>query len=482
LEYNTAGELVAGLAARRFSAVELTNFAIARIESLDGPINAVVVRDFERSRSAAVEADAALARGERRPLLGLPMTVKEAFNIAGLPTTWGIPTFKNWRPAQDAVIVARAKAAGAIVVGKTNVPLRLSDWQSFNEIYGTTNNPWDLTRTPGGSSGGGAASLASGYVPLELGSDIGGSLRAPAHYCGVFAHKPSQGLVPGRGHTPPGTPALPVDPDLAVVGPMARSAADLELLLEVIAGPDEPLAKGYRLALSPARYDKLQGFRVLVLDTHPLLPTAQSIRAAIDRFADRLSKAGANVARSSPLVPDLAQAARIYMQLLLSIFGAYVPAEAYQRLQGVAAGLPAEQLSLSAMRLRGLVLSHRDWIAADRVRGAMQQQWRELFKEWDVVVCPAMPTPAFLHDHTPQQARRIDVDGQDFPYDDQSVWAGVATLPGLPATAVPIDRTETRLPIGVQVIGPYLEDRTTLAFARFVEREFGGFVRPPRFT
>src|SRR5262245_60124214 len=208
-EYRTVAQLSSGLAQRQFSAAELVDHAIARIEALDGPINAVVVRDFERARAAAVQADAALNRGERRPLLGIPMTVKEAFNVAGLPTTWGIPNFKGWRPAQDAVIVSRAKAAGAIVLGKTNVPLRLSDWQSFNEIYGTTNNPWELGRTPGGSSGGSAAALAAGYVPLELGSDIGGSLRAPAHYCGVFAHKPSHALVPSRGHTPPGGRALP---------------------------------------------------------------------------------------------------------------------------------------------------------------------------------------------------------------------------------------------------------------------------------
>jgi amidase len=482
LEYRTVAELASGLARRQFSATELVDHAIARIEALDGPINAVVVRDFERARSAAAQADAALRRGEQRPLLGIPMTVKESFHVAGLPTTWGIPRFKNWRAAQDAVAVARAKAAGAIVLGKTNVPLLLHDVQSFNEIYGTTNNPWDLTRTPGGSSGGAAASLAAGYVPLELGSDLGGSLRAPAHYCGVFAHKPSLGLVPLRGHTPPATPALPVETDLAVAGPMARNAADLELLLDVIAGPDEPMATGYRLALGPARHDRLQGFRVLIVDTHPLLPTAQSIRTAIDRFAEKLGKTGAKVARSSPLLPDLAQMARIHMLLLMSFAGADMPAEAHRRLQGVAAGLPAEDQSLSAMRVRGTVLSHRDWIAADRVRKAMQQQWRDLFREWDVVVCPAEPVPAFPHDHTPPQARRIVIDGSAFPFLVRVVWSGMATLPGLPATAVPIARTETGLPIGVQVIGPYLEDRTTLAFARLVDREFGGFVRPPRFA
>src|SRR5689334_5305510 len=167
------------------------------------------------------------------------MTVKEAYNVAGLPTTWGLSTAKDFRPAEDALAVERLKAAGAVILGKTNVPVFLSDWQSYNDVYGTTNNPWDLTRTPGGSSGGAAAALAAGYVSLELGSDIGGSLRTPAHYCGVFAHKPSLGLAPSRGHTRPNVPALPMESDLAVIGPMARSAADLGLALDLIAGPDE---------------------------------------------------------------------------------------------------------------------------------------------------------------------------------------------------------------------------------------------------
>jgi amidase len=166
------------------------------VGALDPKINAVVVRDFDRARTAADAAEASLARGEGRPLLGLPMTVKEAFNIASLPTTWGHQKFKDWRPDADSLVVQRLKAAGAIILGKTNMPVDLGDWQSYNEVYGTTNNPWDLTRTPGGSSGGAAATLAAGFVPLELGSDIGGSLCCPTHFCGVFSHKPNLDLVP----------------------------------------------------------------------------------------------------------------------------------------------------------------------------------------------------------------------------------------------------------------------------------------------
>jgi amidase len=293
LAYRTATDLVGALAERQVSARELTDAAIARIEALDSQINAVVVRDFDRARAAAVAADAALARGERRPLLGLPMTVKEQFNVAGLPTTWGFKQFSNWRPDFDSLVVQRLKAAGAIILGKTNVPAGLTDWQSYNANYGTTNNPWDVSRSPGGSSGGAAAALAAGFVPLELGSDIGGSLRCPAHFCGVFAHKPSLELIPQRGAGPPETPPVPVTLDLVVTGPMARTATDLALELEVLQGPD-PLWNGigYRLALPPQRHDKLAAFRALVIDAHPLCPTAASVQSAVDDLAGRLAKQG----------------------------------------------------------------------------------------------------------------------------------------------------------------------------------------------
>src|SRR6516164_5266450 len=289
--FKGAVELSAALAAKKVSAVDLAQDAISRIERHDGKINAVCVRDFDRALAAAREADAALARGEKRPLLGLPITIKESFNIAGLPTTWGFVPQKDFRPADDAVAVARIKEAGGVILGKTNVPMGLTDWQSYNDIYGTTNNPYDLGRTPGGSSGGSSAALAAGYGPLSLGTDIGGSLRVPAFHCGVYAHKPTFGLVASRGHTPPPLPPLPYDRDLAVIGPMARCAADLSLLLDVVAGPD-PLeaGKAYRLELPPPRHARLRDYRVLLIDSDPLLPTDKDVRAGIERLADHLSK------------------------------------------------------------------------------------------------------------------------------------------------------------------------------------------------
>jgi amidase len=480
--YRTATDLVQALAARQLSARELLDAAIARIEKLDGTINAVVVRDFDRARTAADAADAALARGERRPLLGLPMTVKEQFNVAGLPTTWGHTKFRDWRPDEDALAVQRLKAAGAVIIGKTNVPEGLSDWQSYNPVYGTTNNPWDVKRTPGGSSGGSAAALAAGFVALELGSDIGGSLRAPAHFCGVFAHKPSLDLVPQRGSGDPGSPAIPVRGDMAVAGPMARSAADLALELDAVAGPDEQWdGIGYKLALPPPRHDRLADFRVLVLTRHPLCPTAASITAALEGLAAGLAKAGCTVTRSNPKMPDLARTTRDYAELLAAFFSADLTPEERVRYAAQASALAPENLSLSAAELRGVTMSHPAWLGTSWIGNGLRARWQALFREVDVVLCPPMPTPAFPQDQSPMMSRQIDVDGRKIRYLDQVAWCAMATLTGLPATVAPLGKTDGGLPVGVQIIGGYLEDRTTIEFAGLIEREFGGFTPPPGF-
>jgi amidase len=452
----SAGEIVAALAARKVGALELTDAAIGRIEARDGPINAVVVRDFDRARAAARDADAALARGERRPLLGLPMTVKESNNIAGLATTWGSPAFSGWTADVDAVAVTRLKAAGAVILGKTNVPPFLSDWQSSNPVYGRTSNPWDLSRSPGGSSGGSAAAVASGMSPLELGSDIGGSIRVPAAFCGIFGHKPSYGVVPLRGHSPPGLDGGPVV--LAVVGPLARSAADLERALDVVAGPEPDEAKGYNLRLPAPRHTDLAGYRVLVIDRHPAAVTDSEISAALDGLAARLDGHCALVARSSELLPDLAAQHGVYMALLMA---------------AMSRGSP-----------QGTTMNAHEWMNMQDAQVAFRRRWASFFEAFDVVVMPTFGTVAFPHtgEGNPDLGadnRTLIIDGAPTPYFDQLAWPGVALLPHLPATVAPIGQTRGGLPIGVQVVGPYLEDRTTIAFAGLIEREFGGFKAPP---
>jgi amidase len=480
--YSTAAGLAAAMDRGEVSAVELTTAAIARIERLDGDVNAICVRDFDRALAAAGEADAARAGGEVGPVLGVPMTIKDSIDVAGLPTTWGFPRFKDHVASADAVAVARLKGAGAVILGKTNVPVALGDFQSYNAIYGATNNPWDLGRTPGGSSGGSAAALAAGFGALSMGSDIGGSLRVPAHFSGVYAHKPSIGLLPLRGHTFPGTRPLPeFGGELGVIGPMARSAADLAMMVRLLGDPDETgPGLAYRSALRPARHDDLGAYRVLVLRAHPLVPVSSEVRAAIDDLATRLEAAGVTVRRQSPHLPDLAEGARSYMRLLQSNVAAGFPPEVYAAARTAAAALDPSDTSLFAERARGMVLSHRDWVAADTVRAVQRAQWAELFTDVDIVIAPVSSTPAFPHDHRePMWKRTIPIDGEEHDYFDQLAWGGIATAPGLPSTAVPVTRSAQGLPIGVQMIGPLLEDHTPIRFAELVDREFGGFTRPP---
>ena len=249
---------------REVGCEELLDHYLDRVERFNPTLNAIVVLDADGARERARAADAALARGEVwGPLHGVPMTIKESYNVAGTPTTWGMPDLSNNIAAEDALSVQRLKAAGVVLFGKTNVPLGLADFQSYNEIYGTTSNPWDTDRIPGGSSGGSAAALAAGMTGFESGSDIGGSIRNPAHYCGVFGHKPTWGLLPPRGHAMPGVLA---QPDLSVIGPLGRGASDLELGVTAMAGPDEIQGAGYELRLRGPEHRDLSGLSHRVLD------------------------------------------------------------------------------------------------------------------------------------------------------------------------------------------------------------------------
>jgi amidase len=481
-DYASIGEISQALQSRKLSASELLQHTIARIEALDKRLNSIVVRTFDLARDAAKAADAALVRGERKPLLGIPVTLKEPFNLVGSPSTWGFPQFANYIPAEDALVVSRLKQAGAVIIGKTNIPVGLRDFQSYNDVYGMTCNPWDLGRSPGGSSGGSAASLAAGLGTLSIGSDIGGSVRVPAHFCGVYGHKPTLGLVPLRGYSLPPASPVPGHGDLAVAGPMARHASDLSLALDVIAGPDEMAeGVGYRLALPSPRHGALKDFRVFVIDTHPLMPTGNAVRTAIAGLSERLTKLGVKVAHESALLPSLSDSARLYMKLLNAARSPRVSGDDFAAAQRAAASLAADDDSLQAGRARGTVMYQRDWLAANAARLQLQQQWRAFFREWDVVMYPAAAVPAFPHVHSePFEARRLDIDGKAYSYSDACfIWADPASTFGLPSTAIPIDRSPEGLPIGVQVIGPYLEDRTTIAFAELVAREFGGFVPRP---
>lgn len=479
IAFSSAAALAAKLRSGRISALELLDHYIARVEKHDDALNAVVARDFERARARAKAADRALKKGRPLgPLHGLPMTVKESFNVEGLKTTWGNPAFKDNVSSYTAVAIERLQAAGAIVFGKTNVPLLLQDLQTYNAVYGTTKNPYDLSRTPGGSSGGGGAAVAAGLSAADFGSDLAGSIRVPASFCGLYSHKPSFGVVPTRGHGL--APALS-QPDISVLGPIARSARDLEPLLLATAGPLEDDAAGWTLKLPAPRAAKFRGLRVGLLMNIETSPLANSTRGALEALALWLGKQGAKV--STALLPiDAARHQALFMQFVRAVGAARMNDAAFQQALADAAKFAADDRSPAAQHARGLIQYHRDWCAAHEERTQLRAKWAEYFRDHDVLLIPGTPLPAFPFDETaPREARKLDIDGREVPYNAQGFWQGIATVSYLPATVAPIGRTPEGLPLGVQIVGPYLGDRTTIGLAKMLEREYARFEAPPQF-
>jgi amidase len=476
----TVADLTRALRDHTLSSRELLDGLLARIEQRNPSLGAVVALDVDRARKAADAADAATARGEAvGPLHGLPMTVKDVFETEGLVTTSGAPELRHHVPRTDALAVARLKAAGAIVFGKTNTPLYAGDFQTANEVYGVTRNPWDPSRTAGGSSGGSAVAVAAGLSPLELGSDIGGSIRIPAHCNGVYGLKPSWGVVPSRGHIP-GPPGSLTETDVNCCGPLARSIADLRTALDVIAGPVPEEAVGWRLDLDAG--PAISGAREVRVGTvfhegHDFVPLAADVRAALEAFADRLAGAGARVEATS-LPVALVDGHRTWRQLVLPIFGSAMPDEefaSYTQLDAVAGEDPGVAAG------RNLVSRYRDWARANERRHHERAAWAALFEHHDVVLAPVMPTTAFAHDLDRHLLERvIDVDGVAVPHVTAFAWAGAIGSVLLPVVVLPVGRTAAGLPVGVQVVGPYLSDRRLLAIAAVLDEAAGpGFTPPP---
>jgi amidase len=480
LHFRSALDLAAAIRDRQVGCRQLLDLYVARVEHHDPRLNAIAVRDFDRARARADAADAALARGELwGPLHGVPMTVKESFDVAGLPTTWGLPELKGHRAASNALAVERLLGAGAVIFSKTNVPVLLADWQSYNAIYGTTNNPWDPARSPGGSSGGSAAALAAGLTALELGSDIGASIRNPAHYCGVYGHKPTLGVCPPRGQALDGNLA---ETDIAVIGPLARSAADLAAALAVIAGPDEIEAAGWRLALPPPRRSRLSEWRVAVMLDDRNAAVDTPVQEAIARLADFLAKQGAAVSLAARPEVDTDEAAALYVRLLRAATCGRLPPEAFSRDLELARSLPPEDESYRARMARANTLFHKDWLAANERRQRMRRAWAAFFREWDLLLCPAAATAAVPHDQAGERWQRtIVVNGRPVPVTDQLFWAGFSGVVYLPSTVAPAGQSPEGLPVGVQIVGPHLGDLSCIAFARQLEGTWRTFMPPPGF-
>ncbi|MDO8362213.1 MAG: amidase family protein [Actinomycetota bacterium] len=450
----SATEQAAAIAAGRLGSEQLLELQLARIAQLAASVNAVCTLDADLARRRCREADAATARGQSwGPLHGLPITIKDAIATAGIRSTGGAEALATHVPQHDAPAVAALKAAGAIVFGKTNLPEWSGDWQSFNPMFGTTNNPWDTTRTCGGSSGGAAAAVACGMTSFELGTDIGGSVRVPSAFCGVYGHKPSFGVIPTLGYldAPDGGGT---ESDVNVFGPIARSAADLELLLQVLAAPAPDRALAWQLHLPPPTVSSVRGLRVAAWLDDPSLEVDTELGGVLRAAADALAVTGAQVRHDARPALDVPAAWRLGVQLI----GAAV--------------------SVGDEVDRGL--SHRDWLRLHRERARLRDAWAEFFREFDVLLCPVTLTPAFAHmQDGAWDTRTIVVNGRERRYPELEGWPALIGAAYLPATATPVGRTAAGLPVGIQVVAPYLHDLTAIRVAGWLGAASGGYQVPP---
>ncbi len=475
--YSSAADMLAALQAKDISSVELTEMHIARIETTDEVLNAIPVKTFDRARESAIAADEKLAAGESGPLLGLPMTLKESSQTAGLPQTAGIEMFKEYRPMQDGKVVAEIFEAGANLLGKTNIPVALGDWQADSPVYGRTNNPWDLSRTPGGSTGGGGAALATGMTPLEVGSDIGGSIRVPAAYCGCFGHRPSETAIPKSGNFPMAD--LPNHAFLmGVQGPLARTADDLEILFDVMAGPDLFEDVAWRLDLPAARADTLKNLRVAIMPEIPGARASNAMQAKVDELAALLAANGAKVQTALPEI-NFEEYHLDYMRTLNCMISLGQPREALeaQAAELRQAGDPAMDAFAD-----GLTMPAPEFVGLMTRRQMFAHAWQSFFKDWDVLVGPMTLDSAFPHQTDEQMQRTLLVDNESVPYFSNIIYPMLSIFCGLPSTAFPAGLDASGLPLGLQAIGPYLEDRTTMRFAQLVEKEWHRFEIPPDYA
>ena len=432
----------AAIRAGEMSVAETVDAAIVRIEHLDIHVNALAVGDFERAVERAHALDRA-GPGPDQPLFGVPMTIKESFDIAGLPSCWGHPEFKDNIARRDARVVRQLKDAGVVFLGKTNVPIDLADWQSFNEVYGRTNNPHDHSRSPGGSSGGSAAAVASGMVPCEYGTDIGGSVRVPAHFCGIWGHKTSWGLISKQGHDHPlMTGQDGHDGALSIAGPLARNGEDLDILLRLT-------------AMVPLREHKkpLRECRLLAVLDHPVSPIDDSVRGPIEAAIAALENAGVRVDRKSDLIPDLAGQQEQYLKMLNI---------------AMARGMPSPD---------GKRATATDWFDLLDAQARNEFAWEQLFETYDFVLAP--PAPVLAVPHADQQIfqGQLTINGQELPAANGLAWAGIATFPNLPSTVLPVGQSVVEgstLPCGMQVMGPRWADLDCIAAARAIDTIVNG--------
>jgi amidase len=469
------------LRARKISARELLQESLSQYGKHNDAINAVIFTDIERAQKTAAAADRRLARGKPLSVFdGVPMTIKESFDWTGTPSTWGDPALKDNIAGKDAVALQRMTAAGAVLYGKTNVPLSLADWQSFNVIYGTTNNPWNVSRTPGGSSGGAAAALATGMSALEIGSDIGASIRNPAHYCGVFGHKPTYGVVPYRGHLMPGSVSIS---DITVAGPLARSARDLTAMMKILVGSEGIDQRGVEFNLPKSTQKSFKDFRVAIKLSSPISEVENDYQNQINALGQFLKKRVKKISwDASPAFSD-ADAYENFILLLRATSTKRMAEDEITAAVEKAKAFAPEDKSYVALMTRAFALSHGAWLRENEKRYQMRQQWDDFFSDWDVLLCPCAASAAWPHDQKGERHERlIPVNGKMVSTIDQRFWAGFSGNFYLPSTVAPLGLSAAGLPLGVQIITRGYGDYTSLRFAELLEQEWRSFVPPPGFA
>jgi amidase len=479
LHFKSAVEIARLIRKREMSAAEILEHFLARVAKYNPKLNAIIWLDAERARKRAKAADTALARSEIwGPLHGVPMTIKESYNVAGSPTTWGAPEFKDNVTETSALAVERLETAGVVLFGKTNVPMMLADWQSYNKIYGTSNNPWDVSRTPGGSSGGSPAVLAAGLTGIDAGSDLAGSIRNPAHYCGVFGLKPTWGVITPKGQALPRVHAYS---DIVVVGPMARGAEDLDVALDAMAGPDEIDGIAWKLQLPNCAAKSLRDLRIAIKLRDPNSEIDGEYADKLQWFVDALAKQGAKIKEIEPNF-DTRRSHEIFVLLITAVTSARWTEADIERWRKTAIETGSVNEPYFDLMVRGNTLLHRDWLKLDNERHALRRTFEAFFADWDILLCPAAASAAWPHNHkNPAWARKIIVNGKPVSWTDQFFWAGYPNLVSLPATVGPIGLNKSGLPVGYQAIAASGRDKTATAFSRFVEKEIVGFIPPPNF-
>lgn len=480
LPFMSAQKLAALIRQKKIGCLELLDLYLRRIERYNPKINAIIFMDIEKARKRARQADRALAKGDVwGPFHGVPMTIKDSFDVAGMPTTWGVPQYRDNIAPKNSLAVERFWKAGVVLFGKTNVPMYLADWQTFNEIYGTTNNPWDVTRTPGGSSGGSAAALAAGLTGIEAGSDIGASIRNPAHYCGVYGHKPTYGICSPRGHALPGVVSAP---DISVIGPLARSAEDLAVALKIMSGPDEIDGQGWQVSLPKPVKKNLREYKISVIYDDPEAEVDEAVQQRIRVLADFLKKNKGKVVENARPNFSSQEAHRNYIQLLRAATSGRLTWEQFQKNLAEFNLLQTDDESYKAQMIRAQAMYQRDWLAHNEARHKMRLAWAEFFKEFDLLLCPTATTVAFPHNQKGERwERMVMVNGRPQPSTTQMFWAGYSGNFYLPSTIAPAGFSKEGLPVGVQIVGPQYGDYTCIYFAQLLEKEFQAFVAPSGF-